>query len=1117
MTPRLTYAILSMDAYNRGYGKAVEGLSDTGSIGTATLRGDIIPSDSVSTGFYAQAYSLASGKTVIAYRGTSTENGTPKQDDITNGWPLGGGFIEAQATQAIKFYRTVVGETTGIANNLYSANIVTTGHSLGGGLAGFVATLYGKQAYVYDTMSYGRGAEQIRQEALNQAANGDPFGFKTGIYGQYSIRPLNGSRVDASEVVGQFLGYVNGPYGVPETEYTTGEEDLGALDRHSQALLVSLIYAEDNTAILGANWRVAAEPLWRAYFNEEVGNALPAAIGRTGAGYTASATLQSAIAYSAIKSGERPFGDTGIDAMFDDAGDLGKVLEPDNAATIVKDHADDIANVLVQYAGGLALSDVERSTDPKAKNGILKLATDQSTLAIDFGEALWSKIGSPEDIVGQQEILDAVLDQETPDSTIREEIAAGMKDAYDDEEFSDAKLTTIDRILLPTTDGQVSATLEKRDGTGKQTLFVSGSKDDTITGTSGNEIIYGGAGNDKINAGGGVDLLYGGAGDDEIDAGAGNDFLFGGTGADTLKGGGGNDRFFADLDDEDDIIDGGTGTDTIVYRFETPLLPNPGGGYGGYGGGYSRAPITIELTSTTNGAKASMADFGIRILGLPDGGFGNDALTSIEKATIEAGDEDDTLKIANDAKVTEGMIINLGGGDNVIDLSSQQKTVVVDLSNNLVQVSPRATARSIEVVGAKKVTGGSGNDRLTAGTDFGAVYWLEGGSGDDVINSLVGNDILLGGDGNDTLSGGANTDQLYGEDGNDILNGDDGDDSLGGGSGIDILHGGTGNDSLFGGDGDDFLYGDAGNDQIDGAAGLDMIWGGDGNDVIGSRVFYRVLNDGDVIHGGTGNDSIFTSGGGEAYGDEGNDSLSGNVNSEGSVLGTLLDGGSGNDSLFGGLGDRLIGGADADRFEVGPGAIIVDLSLDDIFVGFDGRPLRGGGLEFNGSYYDSRYNIRYQYSGADLVVSNGSRSFTIENFINGAAGIVLGGNSLNAASLADITKDSAVVGGKEVAAVSSAQGQFWFSGSDSLLDAIARFDCITNGNGQPGGGLSASILQPDPYGLLSHQVLLPSGLGADGLIQAMASFGAERNVDRIDGSRDMYNGRREYLDLHAMS
>ena len=51
MTPRLTYAILSMDAYNRGNGVAVKGLPNVGSIGTATLRSDPVPGDSEATGF----------------------------------------------------------------------------------------------------------------------------------------------------------------------------------------------------------------------------------------------------------------------------------------------------------------------------------------------------------------------------------------------------------------------------------------------------------------------------------------------------------------------------------------------------------------------------------------------------------------------------------------------------------------------------------------------------------------------------------------------------------------------------------------------------------------------------------------------------------------------------------------------------------------------------------------------------------------------------------------------------------------------------------------------------------------------------------------------------------
>lgn len=71
----LFLAILAMDSYNRGYnaglGDPVTGLTGT-QIGTATRRTDIdLPAGSEAASFFAQAYTLGSGQTVISYRGTA--------------------------------------------------------------------------------------------------------------------------------------------------------------------------------------------------------------------------------------------------------------------------------------------------------------------------------------------------------------------------------------------------------------------------------------------------------------------------------------------------------------------------------------------------------------------------------------------------------------------------------------------------------------------------------------------------------------------------------------------------------------------------------------------------------------------------------------------------------------------------------------------------------------------------------------------------------------------------------------------------------------------------------------------------------------------------------------
>ena len=131
----LDYAILALDSCNQGYapyvnhGKTIIGSMDK------LLESDISSgSDEVNANFYAVAYKDSSGNVVISYRGTDALLG-----DAFTGWTTGSGYLSAQAELAAEFYYQVKQAHP-------SANITLTGHSLGGGLAGFVAKLTGSTA-----------------------------------------------------------------------------------------------------------------------------------------------------------------------------------------------------------------------------------------------------------------------------------------------------------------------------------------------------------------------------------------------------------------------------------------------------------------------------------------------------------------------------------------------------------------------------------------------------------------------------------------------------------------------------------------------------------------------------------------------------------------------------------------------------------------------------------------------------------------------------------------------------------------------------------------------------------------------------------------------------------
>lgn len=111
---------------------------------------------------------------------------------------------------------------------------------------------------------------------------------------------------------------------------------------------------------------------------------------------------------------------------------------------------------------------------------------------------------------------------------------------------------------------------------------------DTLFGTTGDDVLsggwvhdklYGGLGNDVLGGGAHNDELYGGPGDDELDGGSSQDLLDGGEGEDKLRGGSGYDTLiggsgndYLDGGGQDDALDGGLGNDTLVGGSWNDLL-----------------------------------------------------------------------------------------------------------------------------------------------------------------------------------------------------------------------------------------------------------------------------------------------------------------------------------------------------------------------------------------------------------------------------------------------------------------------------------------------------------------------------------------------------------------
>jgi serralysin len=106
---------------------------------------------------------------------------------------------------------------------------------------------------------------------------------------------------------------------------------------------------------------------------------------------------------------------------------------------------------------------------------------------------------------------------------------------------------------------------------------------DTLNGGQGNDTIFGGDDNDKIFGETSDDSLFGNDGNDTIDGGSSNDQIFGGDGNDRIIGGTGSDRMFGEDDNDTfiqnatfgaDLIDGGSGVDTVDYGADRMVQAN---------------------------------------------------------------------------------------------------------------------------------------------------------------------------------------------------------------------------------------------------------------------------------------------------------------------------------------------------------------------------------------------------------------------------------------------------------------------------------------------------------------------------------------------------------------
>jgi Ca2+-binding RTX toxin-like protein len=390
---------------------------------------------------------------------------------------------------------------------------------------------------------------------------------------------------------------------------------------------------------------------------------------------------------------------------------------------------------------------------------------------------------------------DRVSYVQAPDA-VHVDLAAGM--AIDDGHGTFDNLISINGVRGSAFDDTL---LGGNEGFPDLEFFEGGLGDDSIDGGAGFDRADYNRASGGVNVNLGTGAVSGADGNDtlvSIEAVRGSEFQ------DFLNGGAGDEEF--EGDGGADVIDGGAGVDTAVYR-------------------HAAGPVVIS-------------DIGDGISQSNDGDF----LTNIEN--FEGSGFNDSLAGRSDANLLAG-----SGGDDTLSGAAGNDTLDGGAGFDFANYFDAAAGVNVNLDFGTAADGQGGTDTLfliegAIGSD-GFADTLLGGVGDEQLIGAGGNDTLDGGGGDDTLVGGAGADNLQGNSGSDwatyqeFLGGvsvslagefgtsSDGDllfsvENLLGTNFADTLTGGFGANTILGGSGNDVLDGGADNDVLDGGAGDDV-------------------------------------------------------------------------------------------------------------------------------------------------------------------------------------------------------------------------------------------------------------------------------------------------------
>ncbi len=252
-------------------------------------------------------------------------------------------------------------------------------------LAGYIGAIYVKDVTIFDNMTY--------TDAVNNLANLMlvPSPLRDRIYG--SEQPWQfGFSGTAYNVTGELLQGLLFKRAIQPIQSTNINSYAGIsnpLNLHDIGLLINLMYAKENNL---TDWHSIGSQFYNSFFNDGVGQAAGFTGAGTGGVYDYAQKMHSAIAYSAIDSGATVFGNSAIRAMFDDADDLGRAVGKYSymSSSALSSKSQAVSNILMQFAGQLAIGHVLANSGDPLLNGVLDLSPDKSILDINLDPVLFA-------------------------------------------------------------------------------------------------------------------------------------------------------------------------------------------------------------------------------------------------------------------------------------------------------------------------------------------------------------------------------------------------------------------------------------------------------------------------------------------------------------------------------------------------------------------------------------------------------------------------------------------------------------------------------------------------------------------------------------------------------